>query len=269
MSFWKDQVVLVTGGSAGFGRVLAEAFAAHGARVVLAARNQQTLDATVAQLQADGRDAYGIVCDVTDAQQVEALFVEIGHRFGRLDVLVNNAGRSDRGRAIETSVEEFRAALELNFLALVRCTQAAMPYLLKSRGRMVNIGSLAAKTASPLLGTYPTSKFPVAAYSQQLRLELGPAGVHVLLVCPGPIGLPDRAERYAEAAAESGLPGAAARPGGGVKLRGLDPVKLAERVLRASERGDAELIAPRRVRLLLAISALWPRLGDWIIRKFT
>ena len=77
--------------------------------------------------------------------------------------------------------------MELNLIALVRCTRAAVAHLLARRGHVVNIGSLAAKSAARWVGAYPATKFAVAAYSQQLRLELGPEGLHVLLVCPGPI----------------------------------------------------------------------------------
>jgi short-subunit dehydrogenase len=268
MHAWTNKVVLVTGGSAGFGRVLAGHFAQRGAKVIITARDREKLEAAATALSVDGRQVKSLAADVTRQADVDRLLAEVQQEFGRLDVLVNNAGRSARGAAIETSVDEFRDLVELNFLALVRCTQAAMPLLLESQGHLVNIGSLAAKTVSPHLGAYPASKFPVAAYSHQLRLELGPLGVHVLLVCPGPIRL-ERAERYAQLAAEKNLPESAAQPGAGVKLKGLDPDWLAERVIGACEKRQAELVAPSRARLLFAISALWPRLGDWIIRKMT
>ena len=108
-------------------------------------------------------------------------------RFGRLDVLVNNAGRSMRGKVLDATPEQFRDLMELNLIALVRCTRAAVPELLRRQGHVVNIGSLASKAASRWVGAYPATKHAVAAYSQQLRLELGPQGLHVLLVCPGPI----------------------------------------------------------------------------------
>ncbi len=94
--------------------------------------------------------------------------------------------------------------------------------MLKTRGHIVNIGSLAAKMASRYLGAYPASKFAVAAYTHQLRLELGPQGLHVLLVCPGPIARPDAGQRYS---GEAGRPPGVRpeRPGGGVRLKGIDP----------------------------------------------
>ena len=138
-------------------------------------------------MRAAGRDVLGIHADITRQEDVDRLFAQALDRFGRLDVLVNNAGRSMRGKVLDTTPEQFRELMELNLIALVRCTRAAVPHLLQQRGHVVNIGSLAAKSAARWVGAYPATKFAVAAYSQQLRLELGPQGLHVLLVCPGPI----------------------------------------------------------------------------------
>ena len=269
MSNWSEKVVLITGGSAGFGLALAKAYAAAGSKVVLVGRNQDRLHDAAEQLRAAGHNASTIAADVTDQADVDRLFADVRAQFGRLDLLVNNAGRSHRGRAIDTSVDEFRELLELNFLATVRCTQAAMPLLIESQGHLVNIASLAGKTVSPHLGAYPASKFPVAAYSHQLRLEMKSDGVHVLLVCPGPIARDDAGSRYDDLAEDKDIPTAAAKPGGGVKLRGLDPARLARQVVRACQRRQSELIVPGKARFLLAISSLWPRLGDWVIGKMT
>jgi short-subunit dehydrogenase len=128
----------------------------------------------------------------------------------------------------------------------------------------VNIGSLAGKSAARWLGAYPASKFALTAYTQQLRLELAPEGIHVLLVCPGPIARPD-ARRYDD----SGLPPEAQRPGGGVRTRAIDPAELAQRILRACEQRQPELVVPWRARLLFAISQLSPRWGDALIQRLT
>lgn len=267
MQYWKDKVVLVTGGSAGLGRLVGEAFASADAKVVLAAIDAEGLEEVTGTLKSAGRQAIGILTDITQQDQVDALMAQTTETFGRLDVLVNCAGRSTRGEALATTLEQFRQLLELNFFALVRCTQAAAPHLIQSRGHLVNIGSLAAKTAPRYLGAYPASKFPVAAYSQQLRYELNPKGVHVLLVCPGPIARIDAGQRYVEEAA--GLPESARQPGAGAKLKGILPERLVSKMLRYCELRKPELVMPGRTRLLFAISQLWPSIGDWIIRKMT
>jgi len=265
MSYWRGKAALVTGGSAGFGLELAKTLARRGADVMIAGRDAPRLEQAVEDAASTGAQLHSFAADVTQAEQVQALLAATIDKLGRLDMLVNNVGRSTRGNALETSPEQFRELLELNFLSVVHCTQAAAPHLIQAQGHLVNVGSLASKTVSSFLGAYPASKFAVAAYSQQLRLELAPRGVHVLLVCPGPIARADAGARYDDRAQD--LPAAARQPGGGVKLRGIPPAQLAMKVLRACERRRPELIVPAKARLLFAVSQLWPTLGDWIVRQ--
>ena len=267
ISYWQDRVVLVTGGSSGLGRMIADAFAAAGAKVAIAALEGHAVQATVAEMRASGADVLGVQADITQQADVDRLFQQTLDHFGRLDVLVNNAGRSMRGKLLETSPEQFRELMELNLIALVRCTRAAVPHLLRQRGHVVNIGSLAAKSASRWVGAYPATKHAVAAYSQQLRLELGPEGLHVLLVCPGPITRKD--ERLYPLAGLEDVPERARRPGAGVRVRTIPPERLARSILQACERRRAELVMPGKARLLFALSQLWPEWGDWIVRRMT
>ena len=176
MSYWQNKVAIVTGGSSGLGRAIAEAFAAAGARVVIAARHAETLEQTAAQLAQKGRQIVPVTADVTRQEDVERLIARTIEEFGRLDALVNNAGRSMRRAVLETTPEEFQQLMELNLIGLVRTTRAAAPHLLASRGHLVNISSLAGKSAARWVGAYPATKFAVSAYTQQLRLELGPQG---------------------------------------------------------------------------------------------
>ena len=167
----------------------------------------------------------GIQADITQQADVDRLFAEAIRHYGKLDVLVNNAGRSMRGKVLDTTPEQFRDLMELNLIALVRCTRAAAPHLLETRGHVVNIGSLAAKSASRWVGAYPATKHAVAAYSQQLRLELGPQGLHVLLVCPGPIERKD--PRLYPLEGLEDMPERARQPGAGVKTKAVAPQWLA------------------------------------------
>lgn len=267
MTYWQEKVVLVTGGSSGLGRVIAEGFASAGARVVIAALEADAVRAAAEEMSAGGRNVLGIHANITRQEDVDRMFGETLSRFGRLDALVNNAGRSMRGKVLDTTPEQFRELMELNLIALVRCTRAAAPHLLKQRGHLVNIGSLAAKSSARWVGAYPATKHAVAAYSQQLRLELGCQGLHVLLVCPGPIQRTD-ARLYPLEGLED-VPERARAPGAGVKVQGIPPAKLAAAILRACERRQPELVMPGKARLLFAISQLWPRLGDWIVLRKT
>jgi NAD(P)-dependent dehydrogenase (short-subunit alcohol dehydrogenase family) len=263
---WSDKVALITGGSGGLGSALGEAFAAAGAKVVLAARDISRLESVAAKIRASGTSVICLAADVTRQADVEQMIARTIGEFGRLDVLVNAAGRSARGQVIDTTPEEFTELMELNFLSVVRCVRAAVPHLLKTHGHLVNISSLAGKAASRYVGAYPASKFALAAYTQQLRLELSPRDLHVLLVSPGPIARPDATQRYAD---QTGLPERARKPGAGVKFRAIRPEALSRAILRACERRRTELIYPPAVRVLLALGALSPRLGDWIVRRLT
>ncbi|MBI3839715.1 MAG: SDR family NAD(P)-dependent oxidoreductase [Planctomycetia bacterium] len=267
MSTWQGKVALVTGGSGGLGRAIAAEFVKRGAQVVIAARGAEKLEAVADELRRGGAEVVAVPADITRQEDVDALVAKTVDRFGRLDVLVNNAGRSARGEAIATSAEEFAELMNLNLIALVRCTRAAMPQLLANRGHLVNIGSLAGKTAARYMGAYSATKFAVSAYSQQLRLELGPQGLHVLLVSPGPIARDEPRAYSAEKLAS--LPPSARKPGGGAKVGLLRADKLAEQILNACERRKPELVAPGRARLVFAITQLWPTLGDWIVRKMS
>ncbi len=267
MSFWKEKVVLVTGGSSGLGRIIANAYAAAGAKLIVVGLEAEAVRQTADELAEAGTDVLGIAANITQQDEVDAMIEQAVGRFGRLDVLVNNAGRSMRGTILHTTPEQFRDLMELNLIALVRCTLAAMPHLLKQRGHVVNIGSLAAKSASRWVGAYPATKHAVAAYSQQLRLELGPEGLHVLLVCPGPIAR--SGDRLYPLEGIEDVPERARRPGAGVKVRAIPPEKLAQAILKACERRQPELVIPGKARLLFAISQLWPNLGDWLVLRNT
>ncbi len=267
MSYWKDKVALVTGGSSGLGRAIADAFAAAGCKIVVVGLEPDDVERAAGEMKDAGADVLGIHADITKQEDVDRLFNEALGRFGRLDVLVNNAGRSMRAKILDTTPEQFRDLIELNLVAMVRCTRAAVPHLLKQRGHVVNIGSLAAKSSARWVGAYPATKHAVAAYSQQLRLELGSEGLHTLLVCPGPIRR--EGDRLYPLEGLEDLPEHARRPGGGVKVGRIKPEKLAAAILKACEKRKPEIVIPGKARLLFAIAQLFPRLGDWIVLRKT
>jgi short-subunit dehydrogenase len=262
-----EKRALVTGASSGLGLVIARKLAAAGTRVALVARDEAKLQAAVASIPLSEHRALAISADITQQADVDRARQTIEQTWGKLDLLINCAGKSSRGKIEDTTPEQFQDLWELNFLAAVRCTRAFLPLLLASQGSVVQIGSLASKSTSKFLGAYPAGKFALAAYSQQLRLELGPQGLHVLLVCPGPIARDDAGTRYHDQS--TNLPAEARQPGAGVKLKGLAPDQLADRILRACERRQLELVVPAKARLLFTISQLWPSLGDWIVNRMT
>jgi short-subunit dehydrogenase len=270
-TYWQNKTCLVTGASAGLGRAIAAALAARGATVVLVARRKEPLDeaadSLTHQFSSEGASAIALPGDVAWQEDVERIATTVREQFGRLDMLCNCAGRSTRAAALDTTPEDFQQLLDLNFLAPVRMTRALADLLQQSRGHLVNVGSLASKVAPRYMGAYPASKFALAAYTQQLRLELGPAGVHVMLVCPGPIrrDLQTGEGRYADQA--SNVPAAAQAPGGGARVKALDPQWLATKILWACERRQPELVVPGKARFLFALSQLSASWGDWLLSR--
>ena len=268
MSYWQDKRALIIGGSSGLGRALAEVLLDRGARVAIVARGQEALDRTVAELACPRRRGLRRSQPTSPVPPTSsASHIAIHERWHGVDFVAHTAGRSMRGDAITTAPEKFEELWELNFLSAVRVAQAFTPDLLHSRGHLVLVGSLAGKCAPRFLGAYPASKFPLAAFAQQLRMELGPRGVHTLLVSPGPIARDDAGSRYTDQAAN--LPESAKRPGGGARLTAIDPIVLAKKILTACESRRPELVVPAKTKLLFALAQLWPTLADWILQKKT
>jgi len=274
MSYWQGKVAIVTGASGGLGFAISQALVAQGAHVVLAARGAAALEAAARQLRDSGGIAVAVPTDVTKQADVEALVRQTIERFGRLDLLVNNAGRSARQCVLDTTPDDFRELLDLNFLSAVRLVRACLPQLEVSAGHIANIGSLAGKAPARWIGAYPASKFALTAYTQQLRLELAEregaaarTGVHVLLVSPGPIAR--KTPREQPASVVEGVPERALRPGAGVKASAIDPDWLANKILLSCAQRRAELTVPKIARLLFVLMQISPRLADWLIRKTT
>ena len=263
MSPWNEKVVAITGGSAGLGLAIAKAFHQRGAFIVLLARDPSKL--AMAESALKNERVLSVPADVTDEQSVKNAIAQLLEKTGRLDVLVNNVGKSDRIELLDTSLSDYREFMEINFLSAVSCTYAALEALKKTSGHVVNIGSLSSKTAWPFLAPYTTSKFALAGFTHQLRLE-GPPEIHSLLVCPGPIKRNDAGERYDKQASKRGLSAAARQPGAGAKVRAMDPEKLAEKIIFSCEKRKPEWM-PFKYRLVLMLNALSPRFGDWFLKK--
>ena len=256
MGNWKDKVVVVTGGNAGLGKAIVSEFASAGAIAISVSR-------TPAEHQAN---IHHFVADVTSDESVDEVIKQIVSQFGRIDVWINNVGQSIRTSLSDCTVEDFQRLLEINFLSAVRCSLAALPHLETTSGSIVQIGSLAGKTAWKHVAPYVTSKHALAGFAHQLRLE-GPDNVHSMSVCPGPIRRDDDATRYADQTKE--LDDSAAAPGAGVKLSGIDSAELARKILRGVQRRKPELVVPLKARIVFTLLQISPRWGDWLLRKFS
>ena len=183
---------VITGAGRGIGSAIARAYAAEGANVVLAARTSDEIGAIAAQINGgDGGSAVAVVCDVTDGKQVKALVAEARETVGTIDVLVNNAGTTKVGRFLDASVEDFAEVMDVNFLGVVRMTQAVAPLMVEAgRGKIINMASTAGKYGSVLQSPYNASKHAVVGLTRCLALELARSGVTANAICPGFVDTP-------------------------------------------------------------------------------
>lgn len=257
---------LITGATSGLGLAIAHAAARAGMKVTLVARDKGRLEATGDRLATlyPGSLAGLVSADLSEPDEPTRAVRE-PEGAGPLDFVCHAAGLSARGKIVETPRSEFERLMAINFFAAAELAAALGERFADRGGQLVLIGSLATRVAPAHLGAYPASKHPLAALAQQLRMELGPKGLRTLLVCPGPIARDDAGARYDAQA--GGLPDAARRPGGGAKVKALDPDWLAERILRASREGRSELVVPAKARLLFVLSQISPALGDWLLKR--
>jgi len=184
----KNKVVVITGGSRGLGLALAEIFGEHGARVVLAARNDQGLQQAKNELVArtSGMNAdhvLTVACDLRFPGDPEKLIGRAIDVFGSVDVLINNAGVIYIGPIDKLSIDAYLEAMNSNFFGMLRTTYAVLPHLLEcGRGSIVNIGSIGGKIPVPHLAPYTASNFAAVGFSETLHTELRPKGIRVTTV---------------------------------------------------------------------------------------
>lgn len=186
----QGKVVMITGGSRGIGRAVAFACAAEGADIALCARNKEEIEATVAELQAQGVRAFGQVSDVTQPETVERFIHTSAEALGSIDILINNVGGSKGKGLIGSSDEEWRGTFDLNLFHAVRVSRSVVPYMQKQGGgSIVVISSISGYKPSPSI-QYGVAKAAEIFLSSALALELGPAHIRINTVCPGSVLFP-------------------------------------------------------------------------------
>ncbi len=261
---FRDKVVLITGASAGIGRALAREASAAGARVVLAARRVDRLDALAQEL---GRDrALAVPCDVTVDAEVEHA-VAAAHAFGPIDVLVANAGFGVSGALEELTVADYQRQLDTNVLGVIRCIRAALPDLRQTRGVIGVVGSANGYVGLPGHSAYCTSKFAVRGLADSLRAELAAQQIHVTHLTPGFIATEfrhvDRDGEYQPTRADP-IP----------RWAQLPAERAARQMLRALAHRRREAVITTHAKVGVALARCWPsltaatlrRLAPWIRR---
>ncbi|TPK74829.1 SDR family NAD(P)-dependent oxidoreductase [Mesorhizobium sp. B2-4-15] len=199
-----DKVALVTGASSGIGEATAMALAAAGAKVAVAARRADRLEALAARIEKAGGAALRVEADVTRNDDITAVVGKVVAEWGRLDILVNNAGVMLLSPAAEATLEDWRQMVELNLLALMGMTKAALPHLRAAKGHIVNVSSVAGRVANPGASGYAATKFGVVGFSESLRREVYADKVRVTVIEPGLVRT-ELGDHITNAASKAGL----------------------------------------------------------------
>jgi NAD(P)-dependent dehydrogenase (short-subunit alcohol dehydrogenase family) len=248
------KVAVITGASSGIGKELALQLARKNVRVVLGARDLAALDGVVADISREGGSAFAVRTDVSKRDQVEALVNRAVERFGRLDMLINNAGVSNaRGHLMDNDEADFRSTFEVNVMGGVYGVWAAVPHMRKRGGGIiVFVSSVVGKRAVPGSAAYCASKFALQGLTESIRLELSGENIRVLTVCPPGVDTPFFKNNWRRDR---------------VKFR-LHPVgKIGRSIVRACEKEKREVLLTIDAKAAHVFNFFFPRLTDWIIAK--
>jgi len=261
----RDKVVVITGGSRGLGLVLARYVCARGGNVALIARDPEELARAKADLAPHGTVVLTIECDLLDSEQIRSAVRRIIDRFGKIDILINNAGIIEVGPLEHLRPEDFDRAMRLHFWAPFELISQIVPEMrLWGGGRIVNISSIGGKIAVPHMASYSASKFALTGLSDAVRAELARDNIHVTTVAPGMMrtgshvnakfkGKHDK--EFAWFAASAGAP-----------LLSMNANRAARKILAACRRGQPSLTLTFAARAAILGNALFPNLTGYAMK---
>jgi short-subunit dehydrogenase len=188
MSTNKNKVVWITGASSGIGEAMVRAFAAEGAKLILSARRTEELLRVKKEINLRDSDVLILPLDLSDTSKTDELTKEVISKFGRIDILINNGGMSQRSLTAETPLEIDRKIMEINFFGTIALTKSVLPYMIKQNsGHIIAMSSIAGKFGFYFRSAYAASKHALHGFFESLRMEVQHNNIKVLIVCPGKI----------------------------------------------------------------------------------
>ncbi len=248
MMNFNGQVILITGTSNGIGKRLAIDLAARGAIVAGCGRSIPRLKDTLKEVRRLSPSSTMIGCDVGDSEQVRGMVGKVLADFGKIDVLINNAGIGMRRSFIETDLKTIEDIIRINYLGAVYCAHEALPSMIaRKSGHIVNVSSVAGLIGTLNLAAYCASKFALNGWSESLYHELRPFGIHVSVICPGPVHTGfNRDFRESEPKSPPNLI--------------VSAEQVTQRVIKLLENKRFEIVLPRSLALMSALKRHWPNL---------
>ena len=255
-----NKVVVVTGSSMGIGKAIARQFCSHGAKVILNGRNAKKLEDTYQELTTAGHKVHAVAADVSTAAGAQSIIEACISHYGRLDILINNAGVATRGSVENMGPEVFQKVMDVNVLGSIFPTKAALPYLRKSQGSVVFVSSIASFHGLPYNSVYCSSKKALTAFSESLRLEEKAHNVHVGIAY---VGFTENDPQKIIMDSDGKLIYLEERKG----IKKQSPQQVAQSIERLILRRKKEVTLSAAGKSLRVIQKLFPWLIDWIYAK--
>jgi len=255
-----NKVIVITGGSSGIGKALAREFGKRGSKVVITGRRLESLRATAIELKNENIDVFAFAGDAASPEDNARLAEEAVRHFGKIDILINNAGVSMRALFQELDTEVIRRVMEVNFFGAVTLTKLCLPELIKNKGSIVGISSAAGFRGLPGRTGYSASKFALNGFLEALRTELRQEGVHVLTACPGYTASDIRKN----ALTKDGSPQAES-PRDENKMMSAE--ECAAHIYKAVKKRKALLILTWKGKLAVWMNRFFPTFTDWLVLK--
>lgn len=256
----KDKVVLITGASSGIGRALAFAFGRQQATIVICARRVDSLETVSQELTQSGIENLCLQADVSVESDVKNLIDTTVQRYGRLDILINNAGITMRSMVLDMDPDVIRKVMDINFMGTVYSTRYALPHILKTKGSIVGISSIAGYRGLPVRSGYSASKFAMNGFLEALRTELLHTGVHVLVACPG---FTTSNIRFSALNSEGQVAGETVRD----ESKMMSAEECADHILKAVQRRKRDLVLTAQGKLVVFLNKLFPGFTDRMVYK--